>query len=102
MSTINIANYQFSGPFTSSDELKNQSGVYVILGKNNAYDQWSPVDAGEAGQVRDRVANHDRKPCWTGQNYKILGAAVYYTDERGRMALERIVRGAYHFPCGVR
>lgn len=98
--SITIANYQFNGPFTSTDDLQNQSGVYVILGRNSANDSWSPVDAGESERVKERVETHDRKPCWTGRKFQTLAAATFYATERDRMALEKIVRDTYNFPCG--
>lgn len=100
--SITIANYQFNGPFTSTGDLENLSGVYVILGRNNDNESWFPVDVGESAMVKNRVETHDRKTCWAGRGFKTLAAATFYANGNDRMALERIVRGAYNFPCGER
>ena len=59
---INIGNYSFEGPYNRTDSLQNRSGIYVILGKN-PNGNYHVVDVGESALVKDRIENHDRKPC---------------------------------------
>lgn len=99
--TIQISDYTFEGPFASTSELKDLSGVYVILGKNGV-SNWNVVDVGESEALRNLVANHDRQACWKGQNYPTLAAAALYTDARNRMLIENQLRLQYNPPCGVR
>lgn len=95
---IKVLQYNFEGPFSSTGELKNSSGVYVILGGENRI----VVDVGESEDVKTRVENHDRKRCWNRQGYPSLSVAVYYTDTLLRMVIEREIRDNYNPPCGER
>ena len=99
---VNIGNYSFDGPFSTADSLKAQSGVYSILGRNNELERWNVVDVGESENVRDRVANHDRKDCWKRQGYRSLAVAALYCDERTRMRIEQELRAQFDPPCGDR
>lgn len=100
--SIKIGNYNFEGPYTSTNSLKNQSGVYAILGKNSQDQNWNTVDIGESATVRDRVDHHDRQNCWNKQGYSTLAAAVYYCNEQQRMRIEQELRQQYNWPCGDR
>lgn len=100
--SINIGNYNFDGPFTDANSLLNQSGVYVIVGKNAQNAKWNVVDIGESEAVRDRVSNHDRQNCWSKQGYRTLAVAAHYCGERERMKIERELRQQYNPPCGDR
>ena len=100
--SINIGKYNFEGPFTSTGNLKNQSGVYAILGRNSDADRWNVVDVGESGTVRERVENHDREPCWKRQGYRQLAVAAYYCPEAQRMRIEQELRAQFNPPCGDR
>ena len=99
--TINIINYTFDGPFSSENGLKNQSGVYVILG-NHGSGSRQVVDVGESSDVKTRVSNHDRADCWKQQNYSNLTFAALYTNEARRMEIENQLRGYFKPPCGER
>lgn len=98
--TIQIGRYNFDGPHTSTNALRKQSGVYAILGNNGSGDNWAVVDIGESEDVQERVANHDRAPCWKGQGHRVLAAAAYYVAERQRMQIEQELRVQYNPPCG--
>lgn len=100
--SIKIGKYNFEGPDTSTDSLKNQSGVYAILGTNSQNQDWNPVDIGESARVRDRVENHDRQNCWNRQGYSTLAVAVLYCNEPQRMQIERELRQQLNWPCGDR
>ncbi len=99
---INIGNYNFEGPFSNSNDLRKQSGVYVILGRNADSETWKVVDVGESEDVQERVANHDRADCWKRQGYRQLAAAAYYCDERTRTRIEQELRAQFNPPCGDR
>ncbi len=98
---ITIGDHKFEGPFPSTDDLKNQSGVYVIL------DKWSDgtnhiLDVGESETVKERVDTHDRKDCWKENQQGTLTVAALYTGEASRMKIEREIRQKYNVPCGER
>ncbi len=92
--------YSFDGPHTNTGSLKQESGVYVISTKNG--DNHRVIDAGEAGDIKARLSNHDRKESWQNHIVDTLYASAYYCDEASRMALEKLVRDYHNPPCGVR
>ena len=99
---ITIGKYNFEGPFTSTNDLRKQSGVYAILGRNTDSETWKVVDVGESGDVQERVASHDRADCWKRQGYRLLTVAAYYCGERDRTRIEQELRAQYNPPCGDR
>lgn len=101
---IEISGYTFEGPYTDTTYLKHQAGVYVILDKRGD-GKWWVIDVGESEGVKERVDNHDRKPCWTRNHQGQLGVAVLYTPgwtANQRRALESRIREAFSPACGVR
>ena len=101
--SINIGSYPFEGPYGNPANLANKSGVYAVLTRATANDNYSVLDIGESGMVRDRLSNHDRQTSW-GRLRKPAGLAfaAYYCDEAMRMAIERMLRDKYNPPCGER
>ena len=96
---IKVLEYDFEGPFLSTDEFKNSSGVYVILGGDNNV----VVDVGESKNIKTRIEGHDRKWCWNRQDYPFLTFAAYYINNHMlRMVMEREIRKNYDPPCGER
>ncbi|VAX07676.1 hypothetical protein MNBD_GAMMA26-1407 [hydrothermal vent metagenome] len=100
--SIKIGNYNFEGPFTSVNQLKKQSGVYVVLGRNSSAERWNVLDVGESENVHDRVENHDRADCWKKQGYSSIAVAAYYCNEQQRMRIEKELRKQFNPPCGKR
>lgn len=98
---IQIGDYNFDGPYTSTVNLQNRSGVYAILCRNNG--SYHVTDIGESATVKDRVENHDREGCWTQHCSGSLAVAVYYTPgltQTGRKLIEQRLRNKYDPPCG--
>jgi hypothetical protein len=60
------------------------------------------VDIGESGDVKDRVANHDRKPQWQRTGHASLSVAALYCDAAARMKIEQQLRQQYNPACGDR
>ena len=98
--SIQVGKYHADGPFGNEGSLQGRSGVYVILGRSQQTSNWSVVDVGESENIRDRVANHDRTPCWRGQGHAQLNVAAIYADARNRILIERELRQQYNPPCG--
>jgi len=101
---ISISGYSFEGPYTGTDYLKHEQGVYVILDKRRD-GKWYILDVGESEDVKDRVENHDRKDCWERNRQGELGVAVLYTPgwtASQRRAVESKIREAFSPACGVR
>lgn len=99
--SIRIGNYNFEGPFGSTDGLRNESGVYAILG-SNALGEHTVLDIGESATLRDRVARHDRQDQWRRCGYRWLLAAAYNTNAMNRTLIERELRISYQPRCGIR
>lgn len=98
--SVTLGNYTFEGPYSNTGDLKSLSGVYAILGRSTAYENWSTVDIGESGDVRDRVTNHDRKGCWNRQGFSSLQVAANYCGEAERMRIEKELRDQLNPLCG--
>jgi len=103
--SIKIYNYEFEGPYDSTSNLADESGIYAILCKNGN-NTFSLVDVGESSTVKTRIDNHDRKVCWLSKcsisNWKY---AVYYTphlQQSGRKEIEQFIRAKYPSLCGDR
>jgi hypothetical protein len=101
---IEICGYTFEGPYTNTEYLKHEQGVYVILDKRHD-GKWWIIDVGESEDVRSRIENHDRRLCWVLHRQGEFGVAVLYTHgwtaEQRRM-IEGRIRDAYSPACGVR
>ena len=100
--TIQIDQWNFTGPFNNTGEVNSRSGVYAILTRPNSTAQYNLVDAGESGDLRSRLDAHDRKECWRRNNAGELAVAVLYCDERSRMAVEARLRTTFNPACGIR
>jgi len=93
--------YRFNGPYMKTDDLKDDSGTYVVTTKasNGLHDI---LDVGESGKVRGRVENHDRADCWAREEKEGLFYSSYYCDEPTRMKVAGDIRAAHNPPCGER
>lgn len=101
---IQISGYSFEGPYTGTGYLRHEQGVYSILDKR-VTGKWVVIDVGESEDVKDRIENHERKPCWERNRQGELGVAVLYTPgwtAEQRRILEGRVRDAFSPACGVR
>lgn len=98
---ITIGTYNFEGPYQRVDPLRNESGVYVILGQTAA-GQHRVLDVGESARVKDRVQHHDRRPQWAKCGFAQLTVAVLYVNERARLLIEQTLRAQFKPECGIR
>ncbi len=95
--------YNFEGAWKDPDNLKSQSGVYVIwcvIGE-----KWTVLDVGESHDVKDRVINHDRAECWKRNCKGIIYYSATYTpnkQQNGRKEVEQDIRSQTNPPCGER
>ena len=101
--SIEIAGYRFEGPYESTSDLENRSGVYSIL-TPTGNSRYKIIDVGESATVRTRVEGHDRKSCWRrNANNGQIRYAAYYTpglQQAGRKKIEQKIREQYNPPCG--
>lgn len=100
---IQLGNLVAEGPFHSVDHLRDNGGVYAVLGNPVNPNQPKVVDVGESGRVQERVRNHDRRQCW--ERYSSSGwmyAVVYEQSEQRRIQMESDLRRRFDPPCGKR
>ncbi len=75
------ANYVFDGPYVSFEDLKEQSGVVLILSNNNQKLEF--IDALTASDLKNHVRNQEWLEEWTGRyNGGLLVFAAYYSNDR--------------------
>jgi len=101
--SIKIGDYTFDGPYTLNSSLKDRSGVYAIICRENR--KYYLIDVGESAGVKTRIETHDRKSCWERKCQGVLFVAIYYTpnlQQLGRKAVEQKIRNQYRIPCGER
>lgn len=91
---IAISNIIFTGPFDSAQNIKNKSGVYVILTKN-IFGRYEVLDIGESFDLKTRLLTHERATRWSKHKKQGLFCAVYYCDERKRQQLDERLRTIY-------
>jgi len=96
---IKIGNYNFEGPVIDFMKLRDQSGVYAVLGGAVA-SPWTVVDVGESAQIRSRLSCHERALCWKRQRHPILAYAAWYCDANQRVQVEQEIRTRYMPSCG--
>jgi len=100
--SISIGKHQFEGPYTDLGKVRDEGGVYAILGLNQK--QYQVIDIGQSSALRSRIGSHDRSAQWERQNLP-LSVAVLYTprwSEAERCVLEAEMRRTYQPPCGDR
>ena len=97
---IGMGRYSFEGPFDSTSDLRNESGVYAILGRHTIHHTWKAVDIGESEDVKKCVENHDRKYRWKTIGYALLSYAAYYCGKTDRSVIEKELRDLFDPPCG--
>ena len=97
---IKIKKHKFDEPCKNKENLKPQSGVYVVLSRKNAKEKWKIIDVGETDDVKKRMGNHDRKSCWKRKKCGELYYTAHYTDEQERVKIEQKIRDKCYPPCG--
>ena len=88
----------FQGPY-APELLQPYAGIYAILRGRRV------IDIGESGDVRSRIATHERRPCWNRWAPEGWLVAVYYTPgwpQQRRMEEEQRLRLMYQPLCGER
>jgi len=100
---IEISGYNFEGPYSSTANVEDKAGIYVILCDSTS--KYILIDCGESATVKSRIDTHDRKDCWKLNCSGTLCVAVYYTpnmQQSERIAIEQQIRRGYDPPCGKR
>jgi len=96
---IIYAGRSFEGPFSRTDQLKCQSGVYLVLEYRDNKERLLYV--GESKNVGRRVEdNHEYRHRWKEECKGDLRYAALYCNEHDRMIVEKAVREEEDPPCG--
>ena len=94
---IMLAGYRLKGPYKDGTVWNEVPAVYVPL--NGPVE--NPLDVGETENLKERLANHERRPCWEKHATEGLYFAVRVEEsESERQKIERLIRGSYDLPCG--
>lgn len=98
---MNIGRYIFEGPFSSINQIRETSGIYAVICSDGS--KQFVVDIGSSGQLKTRLANHERRDCWLSQCHGILAFAILYTPnytDDQRTEIESELRKQYDPRCG--
>ena len=60
---VTIGRYRFEGPVYNKAALKDAAGVYTVL-DDRGNQRFDVLDVGESVEIRTRMENHEREPCW--------------------------------------
>ena len=98
---ITIGKYNFQGPYSSLNKLKNKPGLYAV---HRLDDKQVILDLGEAAMIKDRIKTHERMKCWLRcSRTQGIAISAYYTrhwTQSSRMQTINNLRKQYSPPCG--
>jgi len=98
-----IAQFPFEGPFPTLTKIRSESGVYAVVCE--FVDKFYLLDVGRSEDVKNEIANHERRSCWERFKKGKIRYAVLYTDLFPNLTDGQIVknvRSTYKgIPCGV-
>ena len=91
--SIKIGQYDFEGPYFSTEKLREQPGVYAILCPEEG--KFSVIDVSEASDVKSGVESSGRADCWQKNSSGTFMVAAYYPaslQKDARLEIERAIR----------
>jgi hypothetical protein len=100
--SFKLGKYSFAGPYTSTDDLKDRSGVYTIICKED--NEYFLADVGESSRLKTRIENHSKKDCWIKNCKGLVTVFVHYTPflkQQGRILVEQELRELYQPAYGT-
>ncbi len=97
---MQIAGYQFSEPKSlDGTNWKQVPAVYVPL--DRGIEKYRVVDVGETDNLKERLTNHERRPCWEKNcRGRVFISAKVERSETIRQEIENEIRKEYNPPCG--
>jgi hypothetical protein len=93
--TIKIGDYDFDGPFGSTESIENKSGIYAILHYKEG--KFYLLDIGESSRVKKEIEGHDIKE-WEKNSNGVIEYSVFYTPKLwkdDRREIETKIRATY-------
>lgn len=104
---------EWEGPYTTTDLIPDNAGIYMILsGKPNKGGDYPPnlyklLDIGQAGGIKTRLDDHNRTDCWESKKPKDHTIVFKYAlmptktfDRSDRLSVECCIRSKTDPPCG--
>ena len=95
--SISINNLIFEGPYNSTEKLRHQSGIYIIICRRGNKNHI--IDAGESNNIRGKIETCAGKNIWAKyRNEGSIVVAVHYTpklQQTARIEIERKIRKNY-------
>ena len=76
--TVKIGDYDFDGPFSSTDSIENKSGLYAILHYKEG--KYYLLDIGESSRIKKEIEDRDRKE-WEKSSNGVIEYSVIYTPK---------------------
>ena len=96
--TVKIGDYNFDGPYRSTDSIENKSGIYAILHYKEG--KYYLLDIGESSRIKKELEEHDRKE-WEKNSKGSIEYSVIYTPnlwKNDRKEIEAKIRATYNPP----
>jgi hypothetical protein len=85
--TIKIGDYDFDGPFSSTDSIENKSGIYAILHYKQG--KFNLLDIGESSRIKKEIEEHDRKE-WEKKSNGAIEYSVFILLNSGKIIGRRL------------
>lgn len=102
---LTLHDHEFQGPILDPNDLPEADGVYVVT-TTKADGGVVLLDCGESGNIRERIASHDREDCWKEHAAGGQLAFFHYVTNDGpdssfrRGTIEYLIRHNEDLPCG--
>jgi hypothetical protein len=93
--TVKIGDYDFIGPFESTDAIKDKPGVYAVLHFKEG--DYYLLDVGESSQIKNEIEEHDKEE-WEENSEGEIEYSVFYTprlEKDDRKEIEEKIRVMY-------
>jgi len=100
---MQIQGYEFEQPyFLNGTNFNNVSAVYVIYNVVKGQTVW--LDVGETDELGNRLANHERRDCWTNNSGggELYVGVMRESNEAQRKNIEADLRNRLLPLCGER
>ena len=93
--TVKIGDYNFAGPFNSTDSIEDKSGIFAVLHYREG--KCYLLDVGESKQMKKTIEKHSKEE-WKKRSESAIEYSVYYTPDlkkEDRKEIEEKIRATY-------
>lgn len=98
ITNINVDGYIFEGPYPINETHFNEiPGIYLISDWDGKF-----IDVGETESLKNRLASHDRKDCWSRNANQVINVWFHHEQNAyNRLEKEKYIRNLHPFKCGL-